>query len=165
MEGSDALSALAEVAIGITGFAAIALVLSRSRDSLSPDILLVIRTVIVNGVFIALLALFPWVLAFGTLPPTEVWRWSSGAFVFGVLFVVWPVYIREQRALGPRPDAGVSRVLVVGWGLGGLALIVHLANLFGWPLSPSFSAFYLGLWLALLIAGIEFVFLIYRLLR
>ena len=47
MEGSDALSALAEVAIGIAGFAAIALVLSRSRDSLSPDILLVIRTMIV----------------------------------------------------------------------------------------------------------------------
>ena len=44
MEGSDALSALAEVAIGIAGFSAIALVLSRSRDSLSPDILLVIRT-------------------------------------------------------------------------------------------------------------------------
>ena len=62
MEGSDALSALAEVAIGITGFAAIALVLSRSRDSLSPDILLVIRTMVVNGVFVAFLALFPWVL-------------------------------------------------------------------------------------------------------
>ena len=61
MEGSDALSALAEVAIGIAGFAAIALVLSRSRDSLSPDILLVIRTMIVNGVFTAFLALFPWV--------------------------------------------------------------------------------------------------------
>jgi hypothetical protein len=88
-------------------------VLSRNRDSLSPDILLVIRTMIVNGVFIALLALFPWVLTSGTLPPTEVWRWSSGAFVFGVLFVVWPVYIREQRALGPlqghRPLAAGSR--------------------------------------------------------
>ena len=95
MEGSDALSALAEVAIGITGFAAIALVLIRSRDSLPPNILLVIRTMIVNGVFIAFLALFPWVLASGTLPPTEVWRWSSGVFVFGVLFVVSPVYIRE----------------------------------------------------------------------
>jgi len=83
MEGSDALSALAEVAIGIAGFAAIALVLSRSRDSLSPDILLVVRTMIVNGVFIAFLALFPWVLASGTLPPTEVWRWSSGVFDSG----------------------------------------------------------------------------------
>ena len=76
MEGSDALSALAEVAIGITGFAAIALVLIRSRDSLSPHILLVIRTLIVNGMFVAFLALFPRVLASGTLPPTEVWRWS-----------------------------------------------------------------------------------------
>jgi hypothetical protein len=85
MEGSDALSALAEVAIGITGFAAIALVLRRSRDALSPDILLVIRTMIVNGVFLAFLALFPWVLASASLPPTEVWRWSSVAFVFGVL--------------------------------------------------------------------------------
>ena len=56
-------------------------------------------------------------------------------------------------------------MFVVGWGLGGLALIVHSANLFGWPLNPSFSAFYLGLWLALGVAGIAFVFLIYRLLR
>jgi hypothetical protein len=164
MEGSEALSALAEVAIGITGFAAIALVLSRSRDSLSPDILLVIRTMIVNGVFLALLALFPWVLASGTLPPTEVWRWSSGAFVFGVLFVVWPVYVREQRALGPL-QAGLFRLSLVTWGLAGLMMLVQVANLLGWPLSPSFSAFYLGLWLGLSVPGIAFVFLIYRLLR
>ena len=105
------------------------------------------------------------ILASETLPSAEVWRWSSAAFVFGVLVLVWPVYIRELRALGPQPDTGVSRVLVVGWGLGGLALIVHSANLFGWPLGPSFSTFYLGLWLALTVAGIAFVFLIYRLLR
>jgi hypothetical protein len=165
MEGSDALSGLAEVAIGITGFAAIALVLIRSRDSLPPNILLVIRTMIVNGVFIAFLALFPWVLASGTLPPTEVWRWSSGVFVFGVLFVVMPVYAREQRALGPLPDTGLLRLSLVTWGLAGLMLLVHVANLFGWPLSPSFSAFYLGLWLGLSVPGIAFVFLIYRLLR
>ena len=164
MEGSDALSALAEVAIGITGFAAIALVLIRSRDSLPPNILLVIRTMIVNGVFIAFLALFPWVLASGTLPPTEVWRWSSGAFVFGVLVLVLPVYVREQRALGPLQDS-LLRLSLVTWGLAGLMLLVHVANLFGWPLSPSFSAFYLGLWLGLSVAGIAFVFLIYRLLR
>ena len=71
----------------------------------------------------------------------------------------------EQRALALRNDAGVFRLAVVGWGLGGLALIVHFANVFGWPLDPSFSAFYLGLWLALGVAGISFVFLIYRLLR
>jgi hypothetical protein len=165
MEGSDALSALAEVAIGIAGFAAIALVLSRSRDSLSPDILLVVRTMIVNAVFVAFLALFPWVLVSGTLPPTEVWRWSSGVFVFGVIFVVSPVYIREQRALGPLQDTGLARLSLVNWSLAGLMLLVHVANLFGWPLSPSFSAFYLGLWLGLIVPGIAFVYLIYRLLR
>ena len=165
MEGADGLSALAEVAIGIAGFSAIALVLSRSNDSLSPDLLLVIRTVIVNGVFAAFLALFPWILASGTLPPTEVWRWSSGAFVFGVLFVVGPVHVREQRALGPLQDTGLSRLSLVTWGLAGLMLLVQVANLLGWPLSPSFSAFYLGLWLGLSVPGIAFVFLIYRLLR
>ena len=163
MEGSDALSALAEVGIGIAGFSVIALVLS--RDSLSADILLVIRIVIVNGVFAAFLALFPRILASGTLPPTEVWRWSSGAFVFGALFVVWPVHVREQRALGPLQDTGLFRLSLVTWGLAGLMLLVHVANVFGSPLSPSFSAFYLGLWLGLIIPGIAFVFLIYRLLR
>ena len=165
MEGSEALAALAEIAIGIAGFAAIALVLSRNRDSLSPELLFIIRTMIVNSVLTAFLALFPWVLESVTLLPPEVWRWSSGAWVLCVLFVVWPVYIREQRALALRNDAGVFRLSIVGWGLGGLALIVHFANLFGWPLDPSFSAFYLGLWLALGVAGISFVFLIYRLLR
>ena len=163
MEGSEALSALAEIAIGIAGFAAIALVLSRNRDSLSPDLLYIIRTMIVSSVFTAFFALFPWILA--PLPPTEVWRWSSGAFLVSGIFVVGPVYIREQRALGPLPDTGFSRLFIVGWGLGGLVTIVHFANLFGWPLSPSFSAFYLGLWLSLSTAGITFVFLIYRLLR
>jgi len=165
MEGADALSALAEVAIGIAGFSAIALVLSRSHDSLSPDILLVIRTVIVNGVFAAFLALFPWILASGILPPTELWRWCSGAFVLGVLFVVGPVHLWEQRALGPLQDTGLVRLSRVTWGLAGLMLLVQVSNLLGWPLSPSFSAFYLGLWLALSVPGIAFVFLIYRLLR
>ena len=164
MDGSDALLALAEIAIAIAGFAAIVIVL-RSGDSLSPDLMFIIRTMIANGVSVAFLALFPWVLAYGTLPETEVWRWSSGTFVFGVLFSGWPRYIREQRALPQPRDTGVSRLFIAGWGIGGLALIVHFANLFGWPLDPSFSAFYLGLWLALMVAGIEFVFLIYRLLR
>ena len=163
MEGSEALSALAEIAIGIAGVAAIALVLSRNRDSLSPHLLFIVRTMIVSSVFTAFFALFPWVLA--PLPPTEVWRWSSGAFVFSGIFVVGPVFIRDQRALGPLPDTGFSRLFIVGWCLGGLTLIVHFANLFGWPLSPSFSAYYLGLWLALSTAGITFVFLIFRLLR
>ncbi len=163
MEGSEALSALAEIAIGIAGFAAIALVLRRNRDSLPPDLLYIIRTMIVTSVLTAFFALFPSILA--PLPPTEVWRWSSGAFMVTGIFVVLPVYIRQQRALGPLSDTGFSRLFIVGWSLGGLASIVHFANLFGWPLSPSFSAFYLGLWLVLSTAGITFVFLIYRLLR
>ena len=165
MEGSDGLTALAEIAIGIAGFAAITLVLSSSRDSLSPHLLFIIRTMIVNSVMTAFLALFPWVLVSHALPSAEVWRWSSAAFVFGVLVLVWPVYIRELRALGPQSDTGVSRLLIVGWSLGGLAMVIHLANIFGWPLSPSFSMFYLGLWLALTVAGLAFVFIIYRLLR
>jgi hypothetical protein len=148
-----------------TTLAEIALVLSPSRDSLSPDILLVIRTMIVNGVFLAFLALFPWILGSGTLPPTEIWRWSSGASVFGVLFVVSPIYAREQRALGPLQDTGLVRLSLVTWSLAGLMMLVHVANLLGWPLSPSFSAFYLGLWIGLSVPGIAFVFLISRLLR
>jgi hypothetical protein len=107
MDGSDALLALAEIAIAIAGFAAIVIVL-RSGDSLSPDLMFIIRTMIANGVSVAFLALFPWVLAYGTLPETEVWRWSSGTFVFGVLFSGWPRYIREQRAL-PQPATRAFR--------------------------------------------------------
>lgn len=97
MEGTDALSTLAEVTIGIASFSAITLVLSRGRDSLSPDILLLIRTVIVNGMFIAFLALFPRILASRPLTPAEVWRWSGGAFVFGVLFVLSRTLARILR--------------------------------------------------------------------
>ncbi len=58
MEGSEALSALAEIAIGIAGFAAITLVLSRNRDSLSPELLFIIRTMIVNSVCSQLSSLY-----------------------------------------------------------------------------------------------------------
>ena len=131
MDGSEALVALAEIAIAIAGFSAIVIVLRRSRDPLSPDLLFILRTMIVNSVSVAFLALFPWVLAYTALPEAEVWRWSSGAFTFGVLFSGWPRYIREQRALPQPRDTGVSRLFIVGWGIGGLALIVHFANLFG----------------------------------
>jgi hypothetical protein len=76
-----------------------------------------------------------------------------------------PEGIREQRALGPLQDTGLLRLSLVTWRLAGLMVLVHVANLSGWPLSPSFSAFYLGLWLGLSVPGIAFVFLIYSLLR
>ncbi len=165
MEGSDALFALSEIAIGIAGFSAIALVLSRNRDSLSPELLFIIRTSSVSGVANAFLALFPWVLAYTSLSPAGVWRWSSGAVLISILFVSWTVVVRDQRVLDQRHDTGVFRMNVVAWVLMGLSTVVHFANLLGWPFDPSFSAFYLGLWLSLSVAGIAFCFLIYRLLR
>ena len=164
MEGSEALFALSEVAIGIAGFSAVALVLSRNRDSLSPELLFLIRTSTVNGVSNAFLALFPWVLAYASLSPAGVWRWSSGAVLFSILFVSWTVVVRDQRVLDQH-DTGVFRMNVAAWVLIGLSTVVHLSNLLGWPFHPSFSAFYLGLWLSLSVAGIAFCFLIYRLLR
>ena len=50
MDGSDALLALAEIAIAIAGFSAIVIVLRRSRDPLSPDLLFILRTMIINSV-------------------------------------------------------------------------------------------------------------------
>ena len=143
MEGSDALLALSEIAIGIAGFSAIALVLSRNRDSLSPELLFIIRTSTINGVTNAFLALFPWVLAFASLSPAGVWRWSSGVVLLAILFVSWTVVVRDQRVLDPLHDVGIFRMNVVAWVLMGLSTVVHLANLLGWPFHPSFSAFYL----------------------
>jgi hypothetical protein len=165
VEGSDALFALSEVAIGVAGFSAVALVLSRNRDSLSPELLFIIRTSSVNGVTVAFLALFPWVLTYASLSPAGVWRWSSGAVLFSILFIAWTVVVRDQRVLGSPHDTGIFRMNVVAWDLIGFSTVVHSGNLLGWPCHPSFSAFYLGLWLSLSVAGIAFCFLIYRLLR
>ena len=149
----------------IAGFAAIVLALSLRRSSLEPGLSFLIRGMIINSLGVVALALFPWVLASAPVSEIQVWRWSSGLYVFGVLLIIIPFYIPEYRAFARDLDAGLSRAFVGLWSLAAIALVVHLANLSGWPFEPSFSAFYLGLWLALGVNGNVFIVLVYRLLR
>ena len=58
-----------------------------------------------------------------------------------------------------------SAAVLGGAALAGIALFVNLANLSGWPFEPSFSAFYLGLLLALSVPAIVFIILVFKLLR
>ena len=165
MHDADALLTLAEVALGIAGFVAIIVVLSPRSGSLAPGFLFLTRAMILNSLGVAGLALFPWVFTATGVSDVQVWRWSSGIYVLGALFVVFPLYIHEQRSLQLNRDAEVSRTLVAAWALAGIALFVHLANLSGWPFEPSFSAFYLGLLLALSVPAIVFIILVFKLLR
>lgn len=159
---SEALATIAEVGVAIAGFSAVALALtSRIRELTLPMFLL--RTMIIDGLYPALLALVPAGLFAVGLSAALVWRVSSGVAVVGAL-AGWPLYFREQR--GARDEIPVaSRMSLVLWFLGGTAGLLQLLNALGFFFAPGFSAFYFGLWLLLLIAAAKFVYLILNLPR
>ena len=105
MHDTDALLTLAEVALGIAGFAAIIVVLSPRSGSLTPGFLFLTRAMILNSLGVAGLALFPWVFAATAVSDVQVWRWSSGIYVLGVRRANrTEMYEQCDPRQGPRRD-------------------------------------------------------------
>ena len=179
LDGAQDLYAIAEFAIGLAGFAAIALVLGR-RDSalalvlgrrsggLDPSSAFAVRSMIVSAVGPGFLAFVPIVMFRLGLDPADVWRAASATYVVTTIGFAVPIALLQRRNHQGRVNGQRSAWLSYGlWSLVVVAVLANLVNAFGIPSPavPSVGPYLLGLWLTLAVSGMLFVTMVFGFLR
>ena len=173
LEGAQDLYAIAEFAIGLAGFAAIALVLGR-RDSalalvlgrrsggLDPASAFAVRSMIVSAVGPGFLAFVPIVLFRLGLEPADVWRAASATYVTATIGFAAPIALLQRRNHRERVEGQRSALLSYGlWILVVVSVLANLANALGIPAGSVVGPYLLGLWLTLAVSGILFVTMVF----
>lgn len=177
MQGADDLHAIAEFAIGLAGFSAIALMLG-SRDSAIAQLIglrsrgldrsnaSVVRSMIISALAPGFLAFVPLLMFHFGLDGPNLWRISSTIFIIGAIAIAWPI-TRLQHRHKANPEGGYRPKLLppLLWSLLLLALLSNLINVTGIPLASAVGPYLLGLWLTLLISGVQFVIIVFNVLH
>ncbi len=166
MEVEGALEVIAEISIAFTGFAGIvgALAGNRLRPD-QPHVWLPFWAMIEAGLGTLFAALFPLVPHYLGLPDQYVWSASSGLVVILIAchFVFMaPRFVRAFR------DTSMVRIPAIDFPLALfllIALVTQLLNAVGIGLQQSAGGFLIGLYLLLLMSGLNFVYLMLMLVR
>ncbi len=158
MNGSEYMYTVAEVGVGLSGFAAIVMVMRRREgSSLSSLDRLMVATLIERGLMAAFLSLLP-VLLFGLgLSEPLLWAVSSGTFV---IYGIWIEYraIRNRRYI---IDKMMSMSLYLGLiGIGVAVIIVQLMHALGVGMQQSAWWYMIGVTWLLVTAGYRFFFIL-----
>lgn len=160
MDPSSTLIGLAEIALALAGFAAIALMLGARGASLEPEHASTVRVMVINALgsaFFCLLTVAT--LAVGIEPPL-VWSLMSG---FGVLALLvgsvlnYVLFLRHLRGVNPR-------LAGLWWSWAVVAGGIQLVNALGFFGPPSFGLLLLGTVVLLGQAGALFVHMVFVLL-
>lgn len=173
LEGASDLYAIAEFAIGLAGFAAIALVLGR-RDSalglllgqrsggLDAASAFAVRSMIVSAVGPGFMAFVPILLFRLGIEPAEVWRSASGFFLLTTAGFALPIALLQRRNHEEMVEGQRATLLSYGlWTMIAVAILGNLANVLGIPAEPTVGPFLLGLWLTLSVSGMLFVAMVF----
>lgn len=161
MEGEGALFIVVEFAVGMAGFGGIIVALTgrggegdQTRLFEFADLL----SLFANALGAAFLALVPVALGFLDVAPASIWRIASGLVVTFQLSMV-AFGMREARRLGEPLPAYYKRF---AWTVGGVVLLLQLANIAGVPREPGIAFFFIALLWHLAFAAIGFVRLVAR---
>jgi hypothetical protein len=120
---------------------------------------------VVNALGPAVLALLALILLAGGMAEPGLWRLCSGIYLAGGAFFGW-ASIREQRRLSESGQLLFTGALGNAiWAGSFAAHAVELVNLIGFPLGPSLAVFLFGLWILLAVAALQFVALLFSVLR
>jgi hypothetical protein len=156
------LQVVAEISIGFTGFAGIVGALGGSK--LKPDhpsVWLCFWSMVELGLMTLIAALFPALPQEFGAADRLTWSMSSGVlalFVAGHLLFMWPRFIRARRAgsLVPFPTLnGIMAGALIA------ALVTQALNAIGVGFSQPSAGFLLGLYLLLVVSGLNFAYLMY----
>ena len=156
MEASDTLLTLAEVSLGLAGFAGIVVLFGRGPGALPPADSLRLALLVGASLGTLFLSLIPIALSFVGVAEPELWQWSSAIMVA----VAVPAHLFGLSHV--RRNAA-ELFEVVPFYLIAIAAVAFLANLIaqicnalgvGWP--PSFGVYLFGLLLYLLFAAVQF---------
>ena len=166
MEAEGTLEVVAEISIAFTGFAGIvgALAGEKLRPT-HPHVWLPFWAMIEGGLGTLFAALFPMLPYYLGLSERHVWAASSSLIVILIVcHVVFmgPRFIRAMRHPSwvrlPALEIPLRSAIVI-------AFLSQLLNALGLGLQQSVGGFLVGLYLLLLLSGLNFVYLIFVLVR
>jgi hypothetical protein len=141
----DALLQLAEIAIGLAGFAGLFVALARERGALRPADRYRLVLLLCTALSALVLAMLPVGLAEVGVPLRVVWRISS-ALMTAVVGSVLLVAMRLRRRHEAEIRAGEAPIAAaVIWLLAAVALAAEVANALGLLEARAFGVFLFGL--------------------
>jgi len=161
----DPFGTFSEFALALAGFAAIALVLGQRQEALPPGAVHIVRFMVVNALGPALLSLLAGLLVVTGFPRPLLWQLGSGAYLAVAVFFGL-LSLRQERELARSGELAFGPGLHYAFWTGTLAAHgIQAWNLLGLSGAPSAGLFLVGLWVLLLVAAVQFVALLFSLLR
>ena len=156
MEAFDTLLTLAEVSLGLAGFAGIVVVFGRGRGALPPADSLRLAALVSASLGTLFFSLIPIALHFLGVGEPELWQWSSAIMVVAIVpaHAIGAVRIRQIAS----QMFEVTPVYLLGFGACVLLgnLIAQVSNALGVGSLPSFGVYLAGLIVYLAFAATQF---------
>lgn len=157
MNGTDELLTTAELALALGGFGSVVAAFIGNRTDWDPMDVVRFRALIVISLGSALIALLPFPLYYGGLEASTMWAAASTlAYVIATIGIVW--MLRSARA--PMATHGSPLWSAIAMLVASLAVVINLLNSLGIGFTRSFTGYFTGLLLLLILAGLYFIRLI-----
>ncbi len=158
MEASDELLTIAELAVGLAGFAGLVVAFTHRGGLHATDRYRFI-VLFSLALFAALLSFVPFGFHHAGWLPPNLWRASSGVMLTSTVFTgFWlGIYLRPDFSPEENPPKALNALLYL---LPMINLLLQVANLVGWPTKPGALAYVAGLILWLSLPAVVFALLI-----
>jgi len=156
LEASDTLLTLAEISLGLAGFAGIVVVFGRGPGALPPADSLRLVALVGASFGTLFLSLIPIALGFVGVAEPELWQWSSAIMVALIVpgHVIGALHIRriaaEMFEVTPVYLLGIGACLLLS------NLIAQICNCLGVASLPNFGVYLFGLIVYLGFAATQF---------
>ena len=151
MDGRDALSGIAEVAVTLAGFSGLFAAFRRGRgDQFTDTERHALLFMLTTSLGAAVLSLAPLPLFLFGIPESVVWL--IGCFSLGLFLIVISAWATRRGRLSRFPRLFWT-IVPLAWGFTMLQFL-GVAGLFGLPRAAVFAA---GLWWLILTAAIQFI--------
>jgi hypothetical protein len=155
---AEALYNIAEIAVGLAGFAGVVLAISRGREELVSYDAFRVFQLLANAISAMLLALVPIALYAAGVPMEDTWRASSGVMVLVTLGIGAGAF-RFGREVDPEDlHWAIGSVLIGGTSIN---LTCQTLNVLHVGFHGIFAVYYFGLFWFLTGAGMSFVTLLF----
>ena len=156
MEASDTLLTLAEISLGLAGFAGIVVVFGRGPGALPPADSLRLVALVGASFGTLFLSLIPIALGFVGVAEPELWQWSSAMMIALVVPAHLLAFSRIRRDAAEIFEVLPVFMLPIGASFFVANWVAQILNVLGTAWVPSFGVYLFGLILYLLFAAFQF---------
>jgi hypothetical protein len=156
LEAFDTLLTLAEVSLGLAGFAGIVVVFGRGPGELAPADSFRLLALVGCSLGTLFLSLIPIALGFVGVPEPALWQWSSAMLIAVAVPAHLFAFSRIRRDAAAIFEVVPVYLLPFGAFLFLANFVAQICNALGVGWSPSFGVYLFGLLLYLGFAAVQF---------